>query len=287
MPTSSPSAMKRTITTTCSQNYKFEGKERDTETSNDDFGARYYTFRLGRWLSADWSSVPAPVPYANLTNPQTLNLYAMVSDNPESFADLDGHGPDPHTINCLGGGFGDPCSPQNNSSQQQDPSAGNGEKGQQAATGEGSQANIDRRAAIAAAARAHEGDTSMPYTPDHATCNLFCQKAVGESGAPKPEVLKADGKLGAPSAAELAGDRVPAGWRPLKPGESPQPGDIAARKEHFVDATGHSGIVVSVSKSGVVTVMAAHAKVIGKDMSFQPSTQKSPNNNVFLRYTGD
>jgi hypothetical protein len=34
---------------------------------------------------------PPPVPYANLTNPQTLNLYAMVSDNPESFADLDGH----------------------------------------------------------------------------------------------------------------------------------------------------------------------------------------------------
>ena len=73
------------------QNYKFEGKERDTETGNDDFGARYYTSRLGRWLSADWSGVPAPVPYANLTNPQTLNLYAMVSDNPETFADLDGH----------------------------------------------------------------------------------------------------------------------------------------------------------------------------------------------------
>ena len=61
------------------------------ETGNDDFGARYYTSRLGRWLSADWSAVPAPVPYANLTNPQTLNLYAMVSDNPETFADLDGH----------------------------------------------------------------------------------------------------------------------------------------------------------------------------------------------------
>ncbi|MHB8500329.1 MAG: RHS repeat-associated core domain-containing protein [Candidatus Acidiferrales bacterium] len=71
--------------------YKFEGKERDTETGNDDFGARYYTSRFGRWLSADWSRVPAPVPYANLTNPQTLNLYAMVSDDPESFADLDGH----------------------------------------------------------------------------------------------------------------------------------------------------------------------------------------------------
>ena len=53
-------------TNTCSQNYKFEGKERDTETGNDDFGARYYTSRFGRWLSADWSSVPVPVPYANL-----------------------------------------------------------------------------------------------------------------------------------------------------------------------------------------------------------------------------
>jgi hypothetical protein len=39
--------------------------------------------------------VPAPVPYANLTNPQTLNLYAIVRDNPESYADLDGHLPDP------------------------------------------------------------------------------------------------------------------------------------------------------------------------------------------------
>jgi RHS repeat-associated protein len=86
-----PFGYEKDVTTTCSQNYKFEGKERDTETNNDDFGARYYSSQYGRWLSADWSSVPAPVPYANLTNPQTLNLYAMVSDNPESFADLDGH----------------------------------------------------------------------------------------------------------------------------------------------------------------------------------------------------
>lgn len=39
----------------------------------------------------------------------------------------------------------------------------------QPVTGEGSQGNRERRAAIAAAAAAHEGDTSMPYTPDHAT----------------------------------------------------------------------------------------------------------------------
>jgi len=31
----------------CPQNYKFEGKERDTETGKDDFGARYYSNRFG------------------------------------------------------------------------------------------------------------------------------------------------------------------------------------------------------------------------------------------------
>jgi len=95
-----PYGGERSYTNTCPQNYKFEGKERDAETSNDEFGARYYSNRFGRWLSADWSAVPVPVPYANLTNPQTLNLYAMVADDPESFADLDGHC-------CDGDGIGD------------------------------------------------------------------------------------------------------------------------------------------------------------------------------------
>ena len=86
-----PFGGERAYTSTCSQNYKFEGKERDTETANDDFGAREYTWRFGRWLSADWSATAEPVPYANLSNPQTLNLYGMVEDDPESFSDLDGH----------------------------------------------------------------------------------------------------------------------------------------------------------------------------------------------------
>jgi RHS repeat-associated protein len=86
-----PFGGERSYTSTCAQNYKFQGKERDTETGNDDFGARYYSWRFGRWLSSDWSAVPVAVPYANLTNPQTLNLYAMVADDPETSADLDGH----------------------------------------------------------------------------------------------------------------------------------------------------------------------------------------------------
>jgi len=88
-----PFGGERAYTNTCSQNYKFEGKERDAETQNDNFDAREYSWRFGRWLSSDWTAMPAPVPYANLSNPQTLNLYAMVADDPESFADLDGHCP--------------------------------------------------------------------------------------------------------------------------------------------------------------------------------------------------
>lgn len=98
-----PFGGEKSYTSTCPQNYKFEGKERDTETGNDDFGARYYTWRFGRWLSSDWSAVPVAVPYANLNNPQTLNLYSMVSDDPESFADLDGHaggGPGENSARC-------------------------------------------------------------------------------------------------------------------------------------------------------------------------------------------
>jgi RHS repeat-associated protein len=86
-----PFGGEREYTSTCAENYKFEGKKRDQETGNDDFGARYYASWVGRWESPDWSSTPEAVPYANLTNPQTLNLYDMVSDNPETFADLDGH----------------------------------------------------------------------------------------------------------------------------------------------------------------------------------------------------
>jgi RHS repeat-associated protein len=86
-----PYGREQAFVSTSNPIHKFTGKERDTETGNDYFGARYYSSTIGRFMSADWSSVPVAVPYANLTNPQTLNLYAIVRDNPETFADLDGH----------------------------------------------------------------------------------------------------------------------------------------------------------------------------------------------------
>src|ERR1019366_8215055 len=58
------------------------GKERDSESGNDYFGARYYASSMGRWLSPDWSAKAEPVPYAKLPDPQTLNLCSYVGNNP-------------------------------------------------------------------------------------------------------------------------------------------------------------------------------------------------------------
>ncbi len=71
--------------------YKFTGKERDSESGNDYFGARYYASTMGRFMSPDWSAKEEPVPYAKLDNPQSLNLYGYVGNNPLSKADADGH----------------------------------------------------------------------------------------------------------------------------------------------------------------------------------------------------
>jgi RHS repeat-associated protein len=74
-----------------SNDYKFTGKKRDTETGLDYFGARYYFNGMGRFVTADWSAGPATVPYAHLDNPQTLNLYSYLDNNPINGIDADGH----------------------------------------------------------------------------------------------------------------------------------------------------------------------------------------------------
>jgi RHS repeat-associated protein len=74
--------------------HHFTGQVHDKESSNDFFQARYYSNNVGRFVTPDWSDDPDAVPYADFSNPQSLNLYSYVSNNPVTGTDPDGHGCD-------------------------------------------------------------------------------------------------------------------------------------------------------------------------------------------------
>ena len=97
---------------------KFTGKERDAETGLDFFGARYFSSAQGRFTSPDWSAKPQPIPYADLNDPQSLNLYAYVRNNPLKNRDLDGHF-------CVFG-LGNTCTPTATSTAAQGAATGTG-----------------------------------------------------------------------------------------------------------------------------------------------------------------
>jgi RHS repeat-associated protein len=64
----------------------YTGKERDTESGLDYFGARYYGSSMGRMMSPD----PGWFEQADATNPQTWNQYAYVLNNPLTNTDPTG-----------------------------------------------------------------------------------------------------------------------------------------------------------------------------------------------------
>jgi RHS repeat-associated protein len=64
---------------------------RDNETGLDFMEARYFSSAQGRFTIPDWASKEEWIPYATLDDPQSLNLYAYVRNNPVSRFDLDGH----------------------------------------------------------------------------------------------------------------------------------------------------------------------------------------------------
>jgi RHS repeat-associated protein len=79
-----PFGGERPILSSSGNPYKFTSKERDLESGLDDFGARYYSSAIGRFLTPD----EAP---PNLFDPQSLNLYSYVLNNPLRYVDPDGH----------------------------------------------------------------------------------------------------------------------------------------------------------------------------------------------------
>ena len=78
------------------------------------------------------------------------------------------------------------------------------------------------------------------------------------------------------------GELANPGLEILAKSEKPEPGDVAAYAlPGHRDYTGHSGIVVDISKDGTVKAIAAHSTVIGSDSSFQPASA------TYRRYIGD
>ncbi|HWZ99533.1 MAG TPA: RHS repeat-associated core domain-containing protein [Candidatus Dormibacteraeota bacterium] len=86
-----PFGGERVVQSSTNNHFKFSGKERDSESGLDNFGARFDSSVLGRFISPDWSPNPEPVPFSDLDNPQSLNLYAYVLNNPVNRVDAGGH----------------------------------------------------------------------------------------------------------------------------------------------------------------------------------------------------
>jgi RHS repeat-associated protein len=66
--------------------HHFTGKERDAESGNDYFGARYYASSMGRFMSPD----PIIMNDLRMLNPQRWNKYAYVINNPLILTDPSG-----------------------------------------------------------------------------------------------------------------------------------------------------------------------------------------------------
>jgi RHS repeat-associated protein len=71
---------------TSADHYLFTGKERDTESGLDYFGARHYGASLGRFIQAD----PKVITGKRMIDPQQWNMYSYTRNNPLAYVDPDG-----------------------------------------------------------------------------------------------------------------------------------------------------------------------------------------------------
>ena len=80
-----PFGGERPLLSSSGNTYKFTGKERDSESGLDNFGARYNASTLGRWMIPD-------LPFADQhpEDPQSWNMYAYVRNNPLAHVDPNG-----------------------------------------------------------------------------------------------------------------------------------------------------------------------------------------------------
>ena len=247
-------------TTPVPQNYKFTGKERDSESGLDMFGARYYGSSLGRFMTPDWAAKPVSVPYASFGNPQSLNLYSYVNNNPTTTRDLDGHS------DYLWQKF-------KNSLE------GNGWKTDAQVKG----------LSVAQTAQSHVGskdwaingtntsgkDVGHPqvFKPGSDKCNQFVGDTLAEAGKTRPEIKDKDGNTRMPSAHEMADPNVHIpGLSDTKPLSEAKPGDVIAQ-EHG-DVYGHAGIVAGPGETVSANATGNYGgQITQNDWGFRPAGQ--------------
>ncbi len=228
-----PFGGERTYTSICNSNYKFTGKERDGESGLDEFGARYYTSVYGRFTIPDWSAKATDVPYADFGDPQSLNLYAYVRNNPMDRIDPDGHQCDSPGANCSGAKTGEFVGNhgENLKAQQQTANAASSQAGSMKYSINGTTIS----------------GGGVTYGKGTNKCNEFACDSVQSGTGYRPQVPKSGilGWLGFtrdPTAKEWATMAIPGYSGPL-PLSAARPGDVIAMGHHD-DNEGHVGIYV-------------------------------------------
>jgi hypothetical protein len=211
-------------------------------------------------MSPDWAAKAEPVPYAKLDDPQSLNLYSYVLNNPLNRADLDGHS------DYLWQKFKNALS-------------GNGWRTDAQVKGWG----------VAQTARNHKDsmdwavkttntsgkDVGHPQNFKNGTdkCNQFVGDTLAEAGKTRPEVPDGKGGMRMPDAHELADPNVHIpGLSDPKPLSEAQPGDVIAQAHG--DTYGHSGIVVAPGETASVNTYGDYGgKITVNEWGFRPAGQ--------------
>jgi RHS repeat-associated protein len=221
---------------TCSQNYKFTGKERDSESDLDNFGARYYASTTGRFMSPDWALKPIDVPYAKFGDPQTLNLYSYVENSPLNRVDADGH-----ADGATQGGSSGSCGNAGANSQMCTSDVGGGRDKEDTLDGGGMDDDAPMHATSNGPTQNTSAAAAAPAIPLAACASGGCEAAATGAGASILAVL--------PAVAMGAAIVLPV----MEQGDPMTPG--------YVPAPPVTGTPASTSQQGAVdsSPMAAHS----------------------------
>jgi len=129
-----------------------------------------------------------------------------------------------------------------------------------------------------------ESANKPPYPPGTNKCNLFVYEVLNAAGTPVPMKIRFSWRnFGNVSYPPLAGqwadpDVTIPGWEVV---QNPLPGDVAAQKISYSDASGHVGIVTGPGKT--VSASSDTGTIVENNWGFRADQQGEV---VFRRYVG-